>query len=177
MYIYATQFLETPRYAFCPNSSQTRFLLKERHLISGLPFEKREDLGERFVAALASKRPDLNVKAIVDSSRPCKVRGQTAEEVQSGASTTGDAENSSDASASVSGRTAGVQCGTKRLKLWETLKGEVNNDPWEAGRVCRSRTDSVDAGKNGDSHQNTEQKVGASAAEVSSEFRFGFSFA
>jgi len=39
-----------------------RFLLTQKHLISGLPPDRRGDLGERFVSAFTVKRPGLDSK-------------------------------------------------------------------------------------------------------------------
>ncbi|CAM9976017.1 unnamed protein product, partial [Scytosiphon promiscuus] len=58
-----------------------KFLLTQKHLISGLPPDQRGDLGERFVSKLSAKRPDLGVDKIAEiatdavAASTCERRG------------------------------------------------------------------------------------------------------
>eukprot|EP00903_Cladosiphon_okamuranus_P006136 g6039.t1 len=131
-----------------------RFLLTQKHLISGLPPDQREDLGDRFVSALESERPDLGVT-----------------------------EMAALAKVSLSGRSGGGGSSSggnsaKRPRLWEKLKksgeGTVGNTgvAGGGGRGSTAVENEDEDGKGG------EKKGGGfeGATGGSGGFSFGFSF-
>lgn len=98
-------------------TSNNRFLLTQKHLISGLPPDQRGDLGERFVAALGAEFPDLGAEemaslAIASTSSSPSGGGGGAD--GAGASKGNSSDNGID-SRNRRGK-------SKKPKLWEKLK-------------------------------------------------------
>eukprot|EP00752_Nemacystus_decipiens_P007525 g6725.t1 len=88
-----------------------RFLLTQKHLISGLPPDQRDDLGDRFVSALAAERPDLGVTEMAVLAKAGTAGGG------GGADASGDSRPTGNSSSSSS------TCNSsKRTRLWERLK-------------------------------------------------------
>ncbi|CAM9932330.1 unnamed protein product [Discosporangium mesarthrocarpum] len=105
-----------------------RFLSEKKHLISGLPLEKRENLGERFLAALSKQRPDM---AFLASRSTCPGAGGGQ----------GEAVGASVGKAVVHGASRGKSGGG----LWRALKkgqgGSLpRDDQGESGVTDISRT-------------------------------------
>lgn len=133
-------------------------MLTQKHLISGLPADQRDDLGERFVAALAAKHPALGVQEMAATATAAN-----------GAATGG--------SAGVARRHAGKQPGgvRKRPRLWEKLKEGVSSGDRAAVNGTGLGVCAVVGGKDGVGDGGGTGR-GADFGGSGGGFSFGFSF-
>lgn len=154
----------------------TRFLLNQKHLISGLPVEEREDLGDRFVAALASQRPELDASYIADRCRRVIPRGTTngcgsghdgSKGLRREARPGRDRDTAGDDATSLGDRKA------KKTKLWERLAG----DKGRGDVVSKEASGSGCASEAKEGRKGQPDLGSAASAADDGGFRFDFSLA
>ena len=136
-------------------------MLTQKHLISGLPADQRDDLGERFVSALAAKHPALGAEEMAAAAAAAT------------AATTADSAAAGDSTAVGKSLHAGKRPGgvSKRPRLWEKLKEGVltgENGPAGDGTRCAMVGGKGGAGGGGGTGRGADSGGG---------FSFGFSFA
>lgn len=117
---------------FTPLSTDdARFLLTQKHLISGLPPDQREDLGERFVAALAAEHPDLGVREIAELAVATAASSSSASGGNGGGGGGGNGALGGDSfqndGNAVTTTSSSSSNGRKRPRLWEKLKQGGNS--------------------------------------------------
>ncbi|CAB1105438.1 unnamed protein product [Ectocarpus sp. CCAP 1310/34] len=145
-----------------------KFLLTQKHLISGLPPDQRDDLGERFVTAMSEQRPDLGVSEIAE---------RATSSTTAAASGFGGCDGGVVANGGGSCRNGGTS--KKRQKLWDKLK---QGGGGEAVGVSDAEGASEDGGGGGGGGRAAAVNGGDGCAEGRSQsassggFSFGFSF-
>lgn len=175
-------FRHFPLHHFTSLTTIVRFLLTQKHLISGLPPDGREDLGERFVAALAVEHPDLGVREIAELAVTATA-ASSASGVDDGSSGQVVANNRGDSCQNGNASSSG----SKRPRLWEKLKqgggGSGGGATLAAGTPVAVATAKAGSVANGSGHGATAAAVqgavgGAENGGISgsSGFSFGFSF-
>lgn len=142
-------------------------MLTQKHLISGLPPDQRDDLGERFVSALAAKYPALGAEEMAAAAAATTTAAATADSVAAGGST------GVGRSVHAGKRPGGV---SKRPRLWEKLKeGVSSGENGSAGdRAAGDGTGCAMVGAKGGAGGRGGTGLGADSG---GGFSFGFSFA
>ncbi|CAM9578770.1 unnamed protein product [Ectocarpus sp. 12 AP-2014] len=143
-----------------------KFLLTQKHLISGLPPDQRDDLGERFVTAMSEQRPDLGVSEIAE-------RATSSTTAAAGFGGCGGCVVENGGGSCRNGDTS-----KKRQKLWDKLK---QGGGGEAVGVSDAGGASEDGGGGGGERAAAVNggdgcAEGRSQTASSGGFSFGFSF-
>ncbi|CAM9281999.1 unnamed protein product [Ectocarpus sp. 6 AP-2014] len=142
-----------------------KFLLTQKHLISGLPPDQRDDLGERFVTAMSEQRPDLGVSEIAERA----TASTTAAATGFGSSGGGVVANGGE-----SCRNGGTS--KKRQKLWDKLKQGGGGEAVGVSDAGGASKDGGGGGRAAAVNGGDGCAEGRSESASSGRFSFGFSF-